>query len=36
MAVIADRYPAVQVTVVDLNVERTAAQYDSNLSQMLI
>ncbi len=34
MAVIADRCPAVQVTVVDLNAERIAAWNDPDLSQL--
>ena len=34
MAVIADRCPEIQVTVVDLNVERIAAWNDADLSQL--
>jgi UDPglucose 6-dehydrogenase len=34
MAVIADRCPAIQVTVVDLNAERIAAWNDADLSQL--
>jgi len=34
MAVIADRCPQIQVTVVDLNAERIAAWNDSDLSKL--
>ena len=34
MAVIADRCPAIQVTVVDLNAERMAAWNDPDLSRL--
>jgi UDPglucose 6-dehydrogenase len=34
MAVIADRCPAIQVTVVDLNAERIAAWNDPDLGQL--
>ena len=34
MAVIADRCPHIQVTVVDLNVERIAAWNDADLSRL--